>query len=415
MIAQSEALKILHRTIKSKQRSIQILPPATSVQSAPKSPSQSSRPSRKHKKERSQHCVGKANQSKRILGTAQPLLGDDVMIAGLTPGASVTNNSSVVERTIARNTELTRAGANRDKTPKPASRASPDMTTVSEDDFEHEETFSDFEIHRQVNGFIAETVPLNTCKDLSTGNLRFCIERICNNTEYQVFCLKEPCPPRRHRKHLTIEGLDGESIEGQLPCHISISYIDAWNETRSQFPNSDKLVDSSFSRCRRCKHTLVENQDNTAVQCISPCALQGSFGTNLPETLDSESDAETARTESDTEEVTSEEEQPAQPVDPEDELNRGARSTEYIPPPPRSEQRSDLMFEQRAYGVPCLPCVYCHQSALNLEQGEGVSTPLIVYGSYARSYKCNRCKRPTWITGTVDWESENRPMDSAKK
>ncbi|KAE8446688.1 hypothetical protein EG329_011732 [Mollisiaceae sp. DMI_Dod_QoI] len=78
---------------------------------------------------------------------------------------------------------------------------------------------------------------------------------------------------------------------------------------------------------------MVENQDNTAVQCACMCLLRGSFNTELLETLGPESDTETARADSDAEGETPEEEKPARLVDTEDEPDRGVGAREHTRSP----------------------------------------------------------------------------------
>jgi hypothetical protein len=175
----------------------------------------------------------------------------------------------------------------------------PCTTTCSDVELNDDESPVKIDFRCQSDVFVAQTVNLITCNAAETGNLFFCVDRLSVTDSGLVFCLQEPCLSRRRCKHVTLEGLEGESIRSPLPCKIplvSIDYDESLTFKSEDVGKPGSYILSSFRRChgrKQCLHTLVENKHPSQIKCAFPVKFHASFGEHASDM--SESDTGTER------------------------------------------------------------------------------------------------------------------------
>lgn len=261
-----------------------------------------------------------------------------------------------------------------------------ESTAALDNESDSGQSLANIEIKDQSSIFIAKTVAIEKCRSNASGNLFFCVDRLNLHVDMQVFALKEPCDSSNRCNHVTIEGLEGESITCHIPTLFPISFTPGPAGTESDAEETFRWtrdILSPFERCReRCAHTLVEESDSRSVKCAVKAHFRASFGRQPSEDWDTDNDSENVDSENDK------------------ATHDGGDCSETTDDHAEKEQSNAERQRTGPFSsLPCLPCFFCHKDAVNPEFESVFDISFIVYSSLSYGYKCSRCEQKTWITG----------------
>ena len=254
---------------------------------------------------------------------------------------------------------------------------------------------SQIRVRSQVDIFFPETIVANQCALDPGPDLIFCIDRIIDDDDVQVFVAREPCQDLSC-EHSSVRGLKAPDLLERLPRRLTL-YVTgiraSWEvDYRDVAPGGGEYLVVTRRCTPSCSHTAVEVCGPRNPGCILSTYFEASVVPLAGEPPESDSGA--------TENAPSE----TGPGHPSESEGAG-RNDPAGPDGTHSNQGEDARQEWEPESpvgpFSAVPCVFCGKDATKPRlESPTTFVSAILYSSISYGYRCSLCDVKNWFTGS---------------